>query len=71
MYYKVSLNGDAADRLWVRAHVDSSKDDGNFMFVSTEETPNWFTEEIARSGTGATFTPMSKQEFDTAVGFVS
>ena len=71
MYYKVSLNGDAADRLWVRAHVDRSKDGGEFIFVATEETPDRFTEELAKSGTVATFTPMSKQEFDTEMGFVS
>jgi hypothetical protein len=72
MHYKVSLRGDdKADRLWLASHVDMFKDKGEFMFVATKEEPARFTEELSRTGASATFTPVSKSDFDTQMGFVS
>jgi hypothetical protein len=74
MYYRALLEGyDESDRLWFRQsagaiEIAGSKD---AFLVKVDESPERFIKELAESGCTADFSAISKDEFDSAVGYVS
>jgi hypothetical protein len=74
MRYRVLLKGcDESDRLWLRVNASATEIAGSkdAFLAKVDESPDRFVNELAKSGCTARFQLIPKDEFDSAVGYVS
>lgn len=73
-YWKVTFKGSGSDDdiQWLRIHADENRDLGNnVIIISTDRDAMGFKDELALGGTITEFESICRDEFETAMEFVS